>query len=55
LETAVASDERDPSEIEAFEVAPAEAAAAGNEKPPGRQASGLSAFNVGDELKFVGR
>jgi len=55
LETAVASCERNSLEVEALEVAPVEAAAAGNEKPHGQETSGLSAFNVVDKLKSVGR
>jgi hypothetical protein len=55
LETAVASCERDPFEVEALEVAPVEAAAVANEKPHSRETSGLSAFNVVDKLKSVGR
>jgi hypothetical protein len=55
LETAVASGERDPSKIEAFEVTPVEASAAGKEKPASRETSGPGAFSVVDKLKFVGR
>ena len=55
METAVASGARHPLEIEALEVASVEAAAAGNETPHRRETPGLSAFNVIDKLKFVGR
>jgi len=55
LETAVTSGARHPLEIKALEVAPVEAAAAGNEKPHRRQTPGPDAFNVVDKLKFVGR
>ena len=52
METAAASSECDPLEIEAFEVAPVEAAAAGNEKSHGRSTPKLSSFSVFDKLSL---
>jgi hypothetical protein len=55
LETAVTGGECDPLEIEAFEVTPFKAAAAGEENSFSRSTSKLSAFSVFDKLMFVGR